>query len=49
MIVALTTDGQFGSLDPDIRLVARTRRPLTVKSDFIVIAVIIVTAGQKPR
>jgi hypothetical protein len=47
MIVALATD-PIGSLDPDTASVARTRRPLTVKSDFIVIAVIIVIAGQKP-
>jgi hypothetical protein len=47
MFVALATD-PIGSLDPDTASVARTRRPLTVKADFIVITVTIVTAGQKP-
>jgi hypothetical protein len=47
MFVALAT-GPIGSLDSDTASVARIRRLLTVKPDFIVITVTIVTAGQKP-
>jgi hypothetical protein len=47
MFVALATD-PIGSLDSDTASVARIRRPLTVKPDFIVITVTIVTAGPKP-
>jgi hypothetical protein len=45
MIVALATEGQSGRSIQIFASVTRTHRPLTVKADFIVISVIIVTAG----